>query len=270
MFIKETFQFIAKNKRLILIALIPAVIMGIFSSPSKIVPFLFAYTPGRLSSLGVSIWRLSPVGNPIWLLLIIPAAFLFCAATLGLAEHKMRVGNYGFHGFWQRMNFGITALIAPFAVMIAIYAAWLFLSACVLTFIEYICFAVIGSAALSITMVVIFSLALCFLLILMFSLLLLWAPVILVSGYGIADSWYYQTRLLSGKVLKFALAMAVPFAASSVLVTCFGLFLSAHFMIYVNILCYTFIIIYLIGLAMTAYFKLSDTPRKDIKKKYYM
>lgn len=168
------------------------------------------------------------------------------------------------------MNFGVTALLVPYLAVLILYGGWLFLSSCILTFIEYMCFKLIGSAAFSVVMVVIVGLALLVLLIFIMALLMLWAPVILVSGYGITDSWYYQLKLLTGKITRFALAIAVSFAVNGILVTCFGLFLPPAAMVYINILCYTFTIVYLIGLAMTSYFKLSDTPRKDIKKKYYM
>jgi hypothetical protein len=212
--------------------------------------------------------------HPLWLLLLIPLAFIFCAALFGLSEHKMRVGNYGlrnlFQSFFQRMNFSVTALIVPFALICALYAVWLFISACVLVFFEFICFKLIGSAALSMVFVALSSVSLYFLLIWMLSLLLLWPPVTLVSGYGVADSWFYQLRLLEGRLFKFAAAIALVFFINGALTASFGLFLGRYAMAAVSAVCFTFTIIYLIGLSMTAYFNLSGTPRKDIKTKYYL
>lgn len=270
MFIKDTFKFIIKNPRLILPVLVPAAFLGVFSSPSAVVPFIFDYRPGGLQSLAGAFAMLSPIQYPIWLLLLIPVTFVFCAAALGLAEHKMRVGNYGFRGFWQRMNFGVTAILVPFMLAAALYAFWLFLSSCILVFIEYIFFTLAGSAAASTTLVILFTVLLYILLILMFTFILLWAPVILVSGYGITDSWYYQLKLITGKIFKFALAAALPFFINSAVITTSRIFLTGAAMAIVNVVCFAFLIIYLISLSMTAYFNLSKTPRKDIQKKYYL
>lgn len=270
MFIKDAFKFIVTNKRLILVALAVSALLGFFASPASIVPLLFNYRAGQFVNLGAALNLLSPVKNPLWLLLLLPAAFLFCAVMFGFSEHKMRVGNYGFSGFLQRINFGVTALIVPFTLVCSIYFIWMFSTACILVFVEYICFTLIGSAALSMTLFRVFALLLLVLLILLVSLILLWPSVTLVSGYGVMDSWYYQLKLLTGKIVKFAVAVAVVFFINGALVTTFGLFLSGSKMAAVNIACFTFSLMYLIGLSMTAYFSLSDTPRKDIKKKYYL
>ena len=270
--LKNTFKYIVQNPRLILMSLIPAVPLGFFATPSALIPFMFGYRPsaGRPLTMWGALTELFPMQNAFWLFLLVPVAFVFCAAIFGLSEHKMRVGNYGFRGFFQRMNFSVTALIIPFALLCALYVIWLFFTACVLAFIEFICFKLIGSAALSVTFVVIFSILLYLLMIWTASLLLLWAPASLVSGYGAMDSWYYQLKLLSGKLFKTASCIAVVFFVNGALVTTFGAFLKPYQMIPVNIVCFTFTIIYSIGLAMTAYFDLSGTPRKDIKKKYYL
>ena len=272
MFIKNTFKYIVQNPRLVLTALFPALVLGFFATPSAMVPFLFDYYPsaGNALTMRRALVELLPVRNPFWLFLLVPVTFVFCAAILGLSEHKMRVGNYGFRGFFQRMNFSVTALLVPFILVCALYVIWLFVSACVLVFIEFICFKLIGSAALSVVFVVIFAVSLLLLLIWIISLLLLWTPVTLVSGYGALDSWYYQLKLLAGRTFQFAASVALVFFINGALVTTFGLFLNPYPMIAVNVVCFTFSLIYLIGLSMTAYFRLSDTPRKDVKKKYYL
>jgi len=277
MFIKNTFKFIARNPRLVLMALIPALPLGFFASPSAIIPFLFNYKPssGNTLTIGKALHQLFPMHeHPLWVLLLIPLAFVFCAVIFGISEHKMRVGNYGFRNFFQsffqRMNFSVTALIIPFILVCILYTLWLFLSACVLVFFEFICFKLMGSAALSVIFVAVFTVLLYLLLIWMFSLLLLWPPVTLVSGYGVMDSWFYQLRLLEGRMFKFTVSIALVFFINGALVTSFGLFLGRYAMAAVSAVCFTFMIIYLIGLAMTAYFDLSGTARKDIKIKYYL
>lgn len=269
LFIKSTFKFIATNKRLMLVALIPSAVLGFFASPASIIPLLFNYHVGQFENLGAALSSLAPVKNALWLLLLLPAAFLFCAVMFGFSEHKMRVGNYGFGGFLQRVNFGITALIVPFILLCSVYFIWMFSTACILFFIEYICFTLIGSAALSRVLTTVFGLLLLILLILLVSLILLWPSVTLVSGYGIMDSWYYQLKLLAGKMIGFAVSVGVVFFVNGALVTTFDLFLNDFQMSFVNIACFTFTLVYLVGLSMTAYFRLSDTPRKDIKKKYW-
>lgn len=280
MFIKDTFKFIATNKRLIIVALCPAVLWSFFASPASLIPSLFNYRIitdaetgqliGPFRNLGAALNVLAPVKNPLWLLLLLPVAFIFCAVMFGFSEHKMRVGNYGFGGFLQRINFGVTALAVPFVLLCSIYFIWMFATACVLVFIEYICLGLIGSRALSFVMVIIFALLLFILFILLASLTLLWPAVTLISGYGPMDSWYYQLKLLSGRMIKFAISAGVVFFINSALITSFGLFLGGLNMVFINIVCFTFTLMYLVGLSMTAYFRLSNTPRKDMKTKYYL
>jgi len=277
MFIKDTLNYIVKNWRLVLVALVPGVLLGLFASPASLFPLLFSYRAGAFNNLGAALKLIFPFGNHLWLLLIIPVTLVFCSVILGLSEHKMRVGNYGFKEFGQRLNFGITALIIPFAVLASVYFIWMFLSSCILVFIEYICFTLIGSAALSMVMVIIVAIALLLLLIWLASLLLLWPAVSLVSGYGVMDSWYYQLKLVGGNMVRFAFAIALLLFINGAVVTSFsillGLFLNNMLWLgtaIVNTACFTFSTVYLLGLTMTAYFRLSDTPRKDKKKKYYL
>lgn len=269
-FIKKTFGYISRNiLRLILMAIVPAVVLGFFARPSNFIVFLTKYKPADIVTYGDMLELVRPVNNMIWMLVIVPVCFICIGLMYGLLEHHMRMGRFGGRNIFYRLNYGLGAIAVPFLVMLVIYIAWIYLTISVLYLSHYIFYVQIGSSAAAIALAAVISVGMQWLLLFFVSLVLIWPPVLQISGYGFADSWYYQLKMLSGNQLKFQFALLIPIVINAVIVIIFELFVAPRFMVYIYMLCFLFLLIYLVSLSMTAYFEITGTERKDIKKKYY-
>lgn len=272
--IGATIKYLGKNFYFLIIgAIVPAVLLGIFSRPSGWFFFLTEYGTLDIKNLGDVLAAVMPTGifGRIYpFVLIFISLLLACSLLFTVIGKHMRVGRVSLRNPVALINADFIEVFLTLVIAGAIYHAWQFLLSCALTLNHFL---LTGSGTPNAqTMIVAAAVSVIFFLLLVYVLesLILWTPTMSILGYGLADAAAYSVDVVYKKTFTVGAAAAFPYVAAffvrwgTSFITANG---TAHMI--VNSVLYLFIITYLICLCMTGYFELTGTPRRDLKTKRY-
>ena len=268
-YVSKTFSYIVKSLRLLLpIALLPAVLLGVFSKPMSFITFIPSYGATEVKSFGDIAWLIFDRHSFTF---IYPIIIIFVALTLSLSviEKHFRIGKLMLKAPVQDVNSSLFPTLKTLAVMAGIYLVWKFILTGIVTLLHFIISGQGVPSAVNIAVVATIIAA-----IFLFSLYLclpsvLWAPLMLTFGYSFVDAFIEAPKLTGKAVFKLFIALVFPFAVV-ILFQYVIEFLPLH-IIAVKALAvaeYMFLIVYIVSFMMIATFDLTGLERRDIKKRY--
>lgn len=195
----------------------------------------------------------------LWSIMVICC---FCL-LFSYSERHMKFGIKSFVKSFKSINFSILAVLPAFITVVGLEELFSFMVAL---------FVNLFSLSQSEIINFIFPLIFLFLIIILFliySVIALWIPIKMVTGYSNRDSIRYSIRLTQGRQISIMLGIAFPLIITCPIMIFLKQFSQAYVLnITVYVLCYLFIVGYLVSYLMVTYFYLSGTERKDIKKKF--
>lgn len=253
------------------IALIPSVVMGLFGSP--ISHFLFFYgfaskpieaMPGGFTRILREMFGMFDNG---WILVAeLFLLLLFSSLLFGIVGRHLRSGRFGIKHPFSRINDSLPAVLPIIIAIVIIQILFALVSSGIVTLSHYL-FSSFGNppTIFSWTVSIILIVALQLVIIDIYSMCLLIPPVYTIVGYPYRSSASYATKLRHKDSFKIFFACLWPY----LVMFTFGLIgkVIGFYTIPVNILCYTYLFLYFVSLAMTSYYELSGTERMDYKRK---
>lgn len=272
-YVSKTFSYIVKSLRLLLpIALLPAVLLGVFSKPMSFITFIPSYGATEVKSFGDIAWLIFDRHSFTFIypiIIIFVALTLSCALSLSVIEKHFRIGKLMLKAPVQDVNSSLFPALKTLAVMAGIYLVWKFILTGIVTLLHFIISGQGVPSAVNIAVVATIIAA-----IFLFSLYLclpsvLWAPLMLTFGYSFVDAFIEAPKLTGKAVFKLFIALVFPFAVV-ILFQYVIEFLPLH-IIAVKVLAvaeYMFLIVYIVSFMMIATFDLTGLERRDIKKRY--
>jgi len=196
----------------------------------------------------------------LWALVLILS---FCL-LFSYIERHMKYGIKSYLKSFKSINYCILVVSPAFFTVLAFEEIFAVLNS---LFIKLISLSILSIKGVLMTMM--FAL-LIIILFLIYSLIALWVPIKMVTGYSHRDAIRYSIRLSQGHQLRLMLGLLFPFVVTAPLMMLLKNY--SHIEVLNSVvygLCYIFIIGFLAAFAMTAYFAISGTERKDIKRKIF-
>ena len=248
-YVSKTFSYLVKSLRLLVpIALLPALLLGMFSKPMSFITFIPSYGATDVKSFGDIAW-------------LIFDKYSF--------EKHFRIGKLMLKAPVQDVNSSLFPTLKTLAVMAGIYLAWKFVLTGIATLLHFIISGQgvpshinIAVLAVIIAALFLFSLYLCL-------PSILWSPLMLTFGYSFVDAFIEAPKLTGKAAFKLLTALIFPFAIV-ILLQCVVEFLPLHIAAVKAIATveYLFLIVYIVSFMMVAAFDLTGLDRRDIKKSY--
>lgn len=272
-YVSKTFSYLVKSLRLLVpIALLPALLLGMFSKPMSFITFIPSYGATDVKSFGDIAWLIFDKYSfthiyPV--ILIFVALTLSCALSLSVIEKHFRIGKLMLKAPVQDVNSSLFPTLKTLAVMAGIYLAWKFVLTGIATLLHFIISGQgvpshINIAVLAVIIAALFLFSLCLCL-----PSILWSPLMLTFGYSFVDAFIEAPKLTGKAVFKLLTALIFPFAIV-ILLQCVVEFLPLHIAAVKAIATveYLFLIVYIVSFMMVAAFDLTGLDRRDIKKSY--
>lgn len=196
----------------------------------------------------------------LWALILILS---FCLLFSHIERH-MKYGIKSYLKSFQSINYCILVVSPAFFMVIAFEEIFAVLNTLFIKLISLSSLSIKG-----VLMTLMFAM-LMIILFLIYSLITLWVPIKMVTGYSHRDAIRYSIRLSQGNQLRLMFGLFFPFIVTAPLMMLLKNYSQLEIInSFVYVLCYVFIIGYLAAYAMTAYFAISGTERKDIKRKIF-
>ena len=261
---KETLRYIFKNFwRMLLLAIIPAVLLGLFTRPASIYQYFtsvdyYGSTPDFWNVfVEVSFFEC------VWWKILIKfiALAIVTAVSLGIIQRHFKVGQFSFSKMPTFLNDNIIMVTCVFVAAAFVITLTQFLISGVIvlayvmaaTFNQYVIFSVVGIAIVY------------FIVLILFSLGMMWTAEMLETGAGFFSGFGYAMHRVRGHVFSLFVGTFIPvpiLLAFSYLFAYFNL----SFGFAINMVLYVFIYMYYIAFAMVSYYDVSGIEREDLKK----
>ena len=274
-YLKETFKYLKRSfLPLMLAAIVPAIVLGIFSEPFTVLSFLplyFSMTPASFFSI---FWTMVADFS---LRLIFPyvliglGLILGLSFALGMVERHFKTGKLGLVAPWNAINNSIISIVSvvPF-VFVALFVLFFVQSGLVLGLRHIISGlanlpTVLDSIIVSIVSIVLF-LGFLFLTIIFG----VWVMVLQTYGYGYVEAFFEARRTVFKHWLKLILGLAIPVFVFTMGQTIYN-FLPWHNAVLESILSvflHLLIIVYYIAYIAVATYKANGLDRRDIRPPY--
>lgn len=200
------------------------------------------------------------------IMIVIWSVLLICSFGLSFSymEKHLKYGIKSYTKAFTSLNYTIPAVLPAFITVIALEEFTAFLNA---LFVKLVSLSGSTVAGILLPCIYIFLLLILFLI---YSMISLWIPIKTVTGYSTRDSLRYSIRLTQGNQFKILTGLAFPLLITAPIMVLLKQFSQIEIInTAAYILCYVFIFAYIPAYIMTAYFKLSNMERKDIKKKIF-
>lgn len=260
----KTVEYIFKNFwRILLLAIIPAVSLGLFTRPAAIFDY---YTNVDYYGAKHDFWevfvKISFFECVWWKILIgFVALAIITAVSLGIILRHFKVGQFSFGKALTYLNDNIIMVTSVFVVaLFAITLAQFLISGIIMfvavfatSFTQYVVFSVIG-------IIIVY-----FLMLILFSIGMMWSAELLETGASFFTGFGLAMRKIRGRVFSLFVGSIIPV---SVLFAeaCLFAYLNVSFAFVINIVVYLFIYMYYVSFIMVAYYDISGIEREDLKK----
>lgn len=200
------------------------------------------------------------------LMILLWSVLLICCLCLlfSFVERHMKYGIKSYIKTFKSINYCVLVLIPAFLTVVLMAEFFSFLISLIINLLSLSQSSLIG---MIIILIYIFLMVILFLI---YSVVSLWIPIKMVTGYTNRDSIRYSIRLTQGNQFKIMAGLIFPILITAPVMIVLKQLSDIEFLnTAVYVLCYIFIFSYLPSYMMTAYFKISGTERKDIKKKIF-
>ena len=272
-YIAKTFSYIKKSFwMLLLIASVPAVLLGLFVRPLGFITFIPDFAVSEINSYADIAWLIFDRHATMYVypMILIFATLTVCMAlALSVIEKHFRTGRLMLKAPLRDLNSSLFPMLKTLALMFAAYMLFKFIVSGLVTLLHFL---LSGAGVPNTLTVIIVSvvIAVAFFIIIYFSApVMFWAPLMLTFGYSFVDALIEAARMTGKAAWRLFAALAFPFVTVALLQCVFEL-LPLHIvaMKAIAAVLYLFLIIYICALMPVATFDLSELERRDIKKPY--
>lgn len=272
-YIAKTFSYIKKSFWvLLLIAVVPAVLLGLFVRPMGFITFIPDFAVSSINSYADIAWLIFDRHATIYvypIILIFVALTVCMALALSVIEKHFRTGRLMLKAPLRDLNSSLFPMLKTLAFMLAAYMLFKFILSGLVTLLHFL----IGGAGIPSTLTVILvsvSIVIVFVLCMYFCVpVIFWAPLMLTFGYSFVDALIEAARMASKAVWRLFAALIFPFVVVALLQCVFELLpLPVYAMKAIAAVLYLFMIMYMSALMPVATFDLSELERRDVKKPY--
>jgi len=281
-YLKETFKFLKKSFfSLFIVAIIPAVLLGIFSSPFSTLSFLPLYYRTNYGASFFSIFWMFIYRDSLRrifpFIITCVVLIIFLSYGLGLVEKQFKTGKRGLTKPLRAINNSALSIVKTVPFMLAILLVALFIHTGLILLIRH---AVSGLnyAPLFIDnfLVTIVSIIL-YALILMASIFVgVWAVIIQIYGYTFKEAFVEAIRAVRKKWLSLFLGLFIPITvlvSVQLTYTVFLIFEGAPrgfdwLQGFVSVMINLFILIYYMAYIPVSVYQLNGLDRRDNKPPY--
>lgn len=268
-FVKMTIQYFTPKKfiKLILVALVPAILLACISTMSTISDFLINYKRMDLSSFNAIIRKVSEFRfREIPIYIIVVAIFIIgLSVIIGTVERDMRVGDFKLKNFFRRVNnnafaVGLTVLFFMGSILIMgiLAAAFFFLW----SFIKSQIIAHILSIATAIVLFI--------LLLICWVNFLLIIPTMIITGQSTINCIRDSIRHTQGIFRQLIISISMPLLPTFLLIyTERALGLNIEFIL--DVIINALLIVYYCVLMLIVFYEITGLLREDLnpRKRYF-
>lgn len=266
---KDSFVYIYKNiLYLLLFAIVPSVLLGVFLSPFKFIEFINTYPSLPVSKFGDVFYAIVDISwlKLLFYVLAIIILSIFISLILGMIENHFRSGKRNIKNFKSFINNNIMNVFLNLSLLFMIYFIVSFLCA---TFIYLFHILISGIGATpkafsiviaSLFVVIYFCLNICSSLICFLNI-----PNMLINGYNFKNSIGGVFNLLYKNPVELLVGMLFPYIF---IIPTISLTVNSKLIILFNILGVLICLIYYSSFIMISYFSLNNINRYD-NRRYY-
>lgn len=272
-YVAKTFSYMKKSFWLLaLIALVPAVLFGLFVRPLGFITFVPDYATTTVTSYADIAWLIFDryaITYVYPIIIIFITTVVSVSLALSVIEKHFRTGRLMLKAPLQDINSSLFPTLKTLAVVTGIYLLWKFILSGLVTLMHFL---ISGSGTPNSVTVIVVSvlIAAVFLVTVFFGVpTLLWAPLMLTFGYSFVDALIEASRMSGKANWKLFAAFIFPLVII-ILLQCILELLPIPIvaMKAIAAVFYLFLIMYLSALMMVAVFDLTELERRDIKKTY--
>ena len=269
-FIKLSISYMLKNfLYLFLMALIPAIFLGVLISPFKVFEFINNYSSTPILTFGTIFNGMANFSFLQILLIVIRLVLLgiFISGIIGQMENHIRSGKLNISATKEYVNSNIIVVIVNLFIL-AFISLFITFLASTLIFLLHLIFSGINTSP-TVFNVILSNIVLSAIFIfyaLICGILFINVPNMLINGATFKGSLANVIKMQEKNNFNLILAVLAPLFIVLILVS---IFYTSTIMPVINTVCILLLIMYYSSLAMTGYFELSKTQRYDNKRKYY-
>jgi len=278
-YFSRTIKYMFRNfLPLALVAVVPAVIVGLLMSPTDPAAFFVTYFRWQGYEGGDTTlfrnylfdWRV--FGHVYPILLIFLSLVAGCGISISAIEKHMRIGVMSVRQPFKLLNSSAVPVIVSLIFLILLYALIRFIYFGLAILINYMT----GSFYLAAVLLALTFVGLITLLLFLASPILLWTPCMMIYGYKFGDAASTGFRMAGKRAFSLFMAQVIPisffFAVRIIIELIFvagGWAVPQAAVWTVDIIACLLLIMYYCSFVAVAYFDLAGIERKDIAVRLY-
>lgn len=269
-FIKDSFKYCYKHFLQLIVFVLPASVLLGLANPYRTISFFTNYPAIKVNSYldmlngMISFHWLDYVFGVTGVILLIFTISVFLAGT----EYHLRTGKFSFKQSFKRFgNFFWPAVVAGLA-----FSVFMIILCFLMPAITYFIHSIVSRAGLVPTKLTISLVALVYITgyiiaLLFLTVLLVAVNMMSINGYNFKSALSNSVGLLENNFSKMFFTLILPFA-----VMIPAVYFTSNFPWYpvVAIILFALQVVYTLSLSIVSFFKLTNTPRKDLENKFYI
>lgn len=262
-YIKLSFGYIFHNFWwVLLLSLVPGIILGLFTEPTSIFKFLLNIDANIESGFSAIFSNVSELNwfSLLFGIILLPIFSVFISALCGIESRHMRLGIRDLKGYFKRVNNNILPVILmTIVLLLALQIMALLFSAFSYLWIKTISYIPLA-IGLTVTTAVVFML----ILLVLVSLLIIWLPTMSITGLNAKKALGTAFSNMRGKIFNVYLAVTLPLIPMFAIMCLMSAY-DFRFAFLINIILYSFMVMYFVTLMYVAYCDINDIDREDKK-----
>jgi hypothetical protein len=251
-----------------LLWILPAVFIGLFLGPFRIIEFMNIYPTTQISNFSGIFSILMPVSflKVVLCILAVVLVSIFLSMVFGEMENHMRSGKFRFKHIFRFVNNDILVVLVNIVLLAIIYAVLMFLFGSIL-FLLHLMFSGLSNAPTVINSIVaiVLSAGVIVLFTLITMVFLINIPNMITNGYSLKEGISSTGQLIGKSTMSLLVAYLLPYI---IFIPFVSLLCKTNAFWVANIICAFIEFTYYSTLTMTSFFELSNLPRYD-NRKYY-
>lgn len=268
-YFKLAFKYLFKNVGYIsLIWLLPALFLGFFCGPFRIIEFMNLYPTTTIAQFS-DIFKILMPTDWLAILLSILAVLLvsiFLSMVFGEMESHMRSGKFRFKNLFAYVNNDILVVFANIVFLAIIYVGIMLIFGSI-AFLLHLVMSGLAGVATTLNIIITIVLAVCVLVLYTFltSVFLINIPNMITNGYSLKEGLSSTIQLIGKSGFNILIGYLLPYV---VFIPFVSLLCKTNASWVANVVCVFLQYAYYSSLTMTSFFELSNLPRYD-NRKYY-
>lgn len=251
-----------------LIWLLPALFLGFFCGPFRIIEFLNKYPTTQISQFS-NIFEILMPTNWLTILLSVLAIVLvaiFLSMAVGEMESHMRSGKFRFKNLFAHVNNDILVVLVNLVLLAVIYIVLTLIFGSI-AFLLHLVLSGLSNVPTVINSILVIVLACASIVLYTFitSVFLINIPNMITNGYSLKEGISSTSQLLGKSSINVLFSYLLPYV---IFIPFVSLLCTTNASWVANVICVFVQYAYYSCLTMTSFFELSNMPRYD-NRKYY-